>query len=46
MYADVKEGLIEIKFVGTEEQAADFLTKALSRASFRKFAVRVMGSDE
>ena len=46
VYEDVKEGLIEIKFVGTEEQVADFLTKALSKAPFRKFAIRVMGSDE
>ena len=43
VFEQVQDGVIELVYVGTDDQVADFLTKAVFGKRFHKFKVEVMG---
>jgi hypothetical protein len=42
----LKDGTLKIKYIGTKEQIADYLTKNLDGASFLKFRIELLGTIE
>lgn len=42
----LKDGLLNIKFIGTDEMIADFLTKSLMGEKFERFRIDLLGNDE
>ena len=43
VHSYVESGKLELVFVGTDDNVADFLTKALSGGKFKKFRLSIMG---
>lgn len=45
IFEHVQSGEAKVVFVGTEDQVADFLTKALTGGRFKRFRIAILGND-
>ena len=44
IFEHVQTGEVKVVFVGTEDQVADFLTKALTGGKFKRFRIAILGN--